>query len=119
MSSDDIVVRTDPAPDGGGEKAEKPAKAKAAPNRGKWRRRLGRTIITLFVLVVLFRVALAVLLPTVIHKTARQLGFDAEYRRLDLNLIGTQAAIWDLVLRPKDSRAQVLHTDYAFANISS
>ncbi|HZN64609.1 MAG TPA: DUF748 domain-containing protein, partial [Tepidisphaeraceae bacterium] len=101
------------------EKAGSPPTPSKRP-RGKWRRRLVRGLLAAIALALAFRVALAILLPTVLHKTARQFGFDLNYRRLDLNLLGTQAGIWGLSLRPTDEPdTEVLHTDYAFANLSS
>ena len=71
------------------------------------------------VAVLLFRVALSVLLPTMVHRTARSFGFDLTYGRLDLNLLGTQAGTWDLTLRARDAPNKILHADYGFPNISS
>ena len=52
------------------------------------------------------------LLPTAIAKAARQFGFDAKYGRLELNLIGTNAEVWDFTLSPRDSNKIVLATGY-------
>jgi hypothetical protein len=124
MSTDDTTSKPQQAAGAEQKEAEekqKDAKPQAAApkTRGKWRRRFVRTLLALVALALVFRLALAILLPTVIHKTARQLGFDLSYRRLDLNLIGTQAGIWDVVLRPKDGSGEILRNEYAFANISS
>src|SRR5204863_4436577 len=100
---------------------EKTPESSSAVRRppGKWRRRFRRLAIVLVVGVLLFRLALSILLPTVIHKTARSFGFDLSYGRLDLNLLGTQAGIWDVTLRAKDRPDNIVHADYGFANISS
>ena len=123
MSENDAGVESQGLPDGKPDlKSDGPAavEPQAAGRKGKWRRRFVRILVVSVALVVLIRVALAALLPTVIHKTARQFGFDLDYRRLDLNLVGTQAGIWGVSLRPKDAPGEdLVRTDYAFANISS
>ena len=98
---------------------ERPAKAAAEGRGAKWRRRLRRLAVAAVIAVLLFRLALSVLLPTVVHRSARAFGFDLTYGRLDLNLLGTQAGIWDVSLRAKDQPDRIAHADYAFANISS
>jgi hypothetical protein len=108
-----------PAPTEGAAPQDDSKRPVPAARPAKWRRRLRRLAIVVVVAVLLFRLALSVLLPTVVHRTARAFGFDLSYGRLDLNLLGTQAAIWDVRLRAKDRPDNILHADYAFGNISS
>src|SRR4051812_46012857 len=118
MSDDQKVGPPDEAAGEGA--AAKPAATEAAPRRaGKWRRRMWRLAVIVVLAALAFRLALSLLLPAVVHRAAHAFGLDLSYGRLDLNLLGTQAAIWDVTLRPRDGGDALVHADYAFANISS
>jgi hypothetical protein len=93
--------------------------APATPKRKpSWKRRIIYLFAGIVVALLLFRVLLYILLPTVINRTARQFGFDLDYRRLELTLLGGDFAIWDVTLAPRDGRRELVRTDYAFVNAS-
>lgn len=102
-----------PAPD------RTPDAVPASTKPGRWRRRLRRLAVVLVVVLLVGRIALEFLLPVAVSRAARQFGFDAEYRRLTLSITGTQANIWDLVLRPREGGQTLLKVEYANADLST
>jgi hypothetical protein len=87
--------------------------------RWTWKRRLRVGAIVLFIGVIAFRLLLHILLPVAIARTGRLLGYRISYERLQLDVIGTNAALWGVDIKTRDGAQQVLKTDYAYANIST
>jgi hypothetical protein len=54
----------------------------ATPKARRWRRRLIKGGLIALGIIVVFRLALLILLPVVIGRTARALGYQCEYQRL-------------------------------------
>lgn len=86
--------------------------------RRTWRQRIKITLLVLLILAVALRIALTFLLPVVIRKVANTYDLDLRYSRLDLSILGGNANIWDLTLRPKSGGASIVTTDYVHGNIS-
>lgn len=84
-----------------------------------WKRRLRIGAIVLVVGVLGFRLLLAILLPLAISQTAKSLGYRVSYDRLQLSLLGTNAAIWGLDVKTRDGTQQIVKAEYAYGNISS
>lgn len=95
---------------------EIPAPPQKQPRR--WRRRLTTALICLLVLVVVARVLVNLLLPTVLRKVAAAYDLDCEYERSELNLLSGDAGLWHLVLTPKSGGDPVLSVGYARGNLS-
>jgi hypothetical protein len=98
--------------------AAKPGPSTPKP-RKTWGHRLRSLLITVFVIFLLFRVALHFALPTVLHRTARSYGLSATYERHEINLGGGDIGIWHLVLRPAEGGEPLLQADYCRAAIST
>src|SRR5690606_35114710 len=93
--------------------AEKPARPR------RWWRRLRVALICVVGLALVFRLLLLSLLPTVIASAARYAGVDCSYKRMELSLLGTNAALWDVQIKTKDRTQDLLRTDFVYASFST
>lgn len=99
--------------------ADHPKKIDKTAKKSRWWRRKGAIILfVLLGLAVIFRVALVVLLPTVMNKVAATFKLQCHYDRLDLSLTGGNAAIWGLRVLPREGGDPVLSADYLQGDIS-
>src|SRR5882757_4661449 len=87
------------------------------PRRTRWQR-LKLILLALVILACVLRIALNILLPTVIRKVAALYDLDSEYGRMEITLLGGNAHIWNLTLRPKSGGESVIATDYIEGKIS-
>ena len=92
------------------------APAKKRPHR--WRRRGVVALISLLAVAVIFRIALALLLPAVMNRVAHLYKLQCHYDRLDLSLTGGTAAMWGFQLVPIEGGDPVLRADYLQGDIS-
>ena len=99
------------------EETPTPSKPPKKPRR-TWRQRLKLTVFVLLVLVIALRIAITVLLPTVMRRVASAYDLDCEYGRMKLSLLGGDAQIWNLVLRPKVGGESIVEMEYLQGNIS-
>src|ERR1700754_2389668 len=93
---------------------EKPLPAKK--KRRSWPQRIKLTILVLLILACVMRIAVNILLPTVVRKVANAFDLYCEYGRMDMSVIGGNAHIWNLVLRPKSGGESIIQADYLQGN---
>jgi hypothetical protein len=100
-----------------------PAQPGRTSGTAKGLRRLWRWLRTAAIVIILgllaFRLLLLILLPTVISRAARYLGVDCRYSRMELSLLSTNAALWDVSITSKDGGQRLLDADYAYVNFST
>jgi hypothetical protein len=58
------------------------------------------SLVTLVLLLTIFRVTLPWIVPSVLRKVASGYGLTCEYERLELSLLGGDAGLWNLKLSP-------------------
>jgi hypothetical protein len=97
--------------------AAAPKEKKPRPRRTWWQR-LKLIVLVALILVLCFRVAVNLLLPTVLSKVAGAYGLECDYDRMNLSALGANASIWGFALRPKGGGEAVLRTDYLQGSIS-
>jgi hypothetical protein len=102
---------------------EKPAKADKPPKLTgwrKWRRRLSIVLLTLVIVGGIVRALIGVLTPYVVRWTAHSAGYDIQYSSLDLSLLGGQAWLNDVRIKPRDGKDEdrILAAEYVRAHIS-
>src|SRR5438874_8770842 len=106
----------------GHETSSPPTAPATAPNGKKkkrsWGQRLKLTALVVVILALCFRVAVNLLLPTVLGKVAGTYGMECEYDRMNLSALGGNASIWGFALRPKGGGDAVLRADYLQGSIS-
>lgn len=100
-----------------------PAPADAKPEKKKkprrtWRQRFKLLLLVALIGLCLFRIALNVLLPTVIDKVAGLFGLEVGYQRLSLSLLGGTAHIWGLEVRPAEGGPSIAKCDYIQGNLA-
>lgn len=96
--------------------ADKPAKPKKP--RRTWKQRIKLTVLVLLILILAFRLALTLLLPTVVRRVAHAFDLDLTYKRIELTMLDGNAHIWGLTLRPKSGGDSIVVADYVQGNIS-
>jgi hypothetical protein len=84
----------------------------------KWRRRIRRTIYTLLIIALIFRIILFFALAPVLSKVAGAYGFTASYDRQELTLLGGDVGLWGLKITPTAGGPPLLSADYVRGNIS-
>ncbi|MGC4030566.1 MAG: DUF748 domain-containing protein [Tepidisphaeraceae bacterium] len=93
----------------------KPLKPKK--KRRTWRQRIRLTILALLILAFCFRIALNFLLPTVINRIAAMYDLEVGYDRLSLSMLGGNAQIWGLKVRPANGGEPILQGEYLQGDI--
>lgn len=114
--------QTPPSPPPANEPSPEPAAGPAAKKKRKkrtWKQRLKLTALIVIIGVLLFRIALSLLLPTVIRKVANAYDLDCAYDRINLSTLGGNAQIWGLTLRPKAGGDSIVNADYVQGTISA
>src|SRR5690606_2136212 len=96
---------------------EKPARK--PKKRRTWKQRLKITAIVVIVAAIVIRLALNLLLPTVVRKVANAYDLDCTYDRMSLGLLSGNAHIWNLELRPRGGGDSIIHADYIQGSIST
>lgn len=100
-------------------KPSEPAKPEPRPRkRRRWLRRLAWTLGILLTLLLIFRIVLIIALPTVINRVGNYYGVDVSYSRLQLSVLGGQAALWDVSVTLKSTGQEVLRAEYLNGNLS-
>ncbi len=84
----------------------------------RWRRRIIIALVVFICMTFIVRFLLSALLPSVLNKVAKTYNLTCSYDRLDINLIGGNAAIWNLDLAPKPGDEPIFHADYCQGDIS-
>ncbi len=84
----------------------------------KWRKRLKRVTIGLFIAVIALRITMALLLRFTINQAAGLYGMDCDYSRVKMSLLGGFAQIWDMNLTPKGGGESILTIGTAGGDIS-
>ncbi len=93
-----------------------PADASKPPRR--WRRRLRVTTWVMLVVIILGRIALPFILPSILDVALESRGLRATYETLDLSILGADLELWHLEIRDRDTDALYLHTEYCRADIA-
>ena len=86
--------------------------------RRTWKQRFKILVLILLIGVCIFRIALNMLLPTVIDKVAGIFGLQVGYQRLNLGLLGGTAHIWGLHVVPTEGGDPIAVCDYIEGNLS-
>ncbi|MDB5328321.1 MAG: hypothetical protein JWM57_3890, partial [Phycisphaerales bacterium] len=114
-----MTETTEPTPSQPDPKATPEAKPqKAKRPRRTWKQRFKILVLILLIGVCIFRIALNVLLPTVIDKVAGMFGLQVGYQRLNLGLLGGTAHIWGLHVVPSEGGDPIAVCDYIEGNLS-
>ncbi len=77
------------------------------------RRGLLWSLVTLVVLVTIFRVTLPWIVPSVLRKVASGYGLSCQYERLELSLLGGDAGLWNLKLSPIEGGDPLITAEYS------
>jgi Domain of Unknown Function (DUF748) len=85
---------------------------------GRWRRRTIFGLFLFIILVLILRIAVNLVLPGVLNKVARSYKLTCHYDRLELSLLGADAAIYNLEFLPEGGGDPVLRTDYCQGDLS-
>ncbi|MFT3785895.1 MAG: DUF748 domain-containing protein [Tepidisphaeraceae bacterium] len=96
------------------------AESKPKPKRlHVWRRRLAVLTLTIVFVGIGFRLLLALMLRVLITWAAHSAGYDVQYNSLSLSLLGGDASLTDLRLKPRDGADadQILRAEYVRAKI--
>jgi hypothetical protein len=107
---------TPPTPTPSPDSPESPKKRK---KRRTWKQRLKLTVLALLIAGLLARIALNYLLPTVVRKVANAYDLDCTYDRMSLSMLGGNAHIWNLQLRPKTGGDSIVRAEYIQGNLST
>ncbi len=73
--------------------------------RGRWRRRLWWSFVTLVVIAVILRVTLWLALPSILRSSFADYDLGCEYERLHLNLLTGDLELWHLNISPRRAAA--------------
>lgn len=101
--------------------SEPPAPAKKAdekPKRGRWRRRLFKTIFALVLFFVVIRVGVFFLLAMTLRKVANFYDLDLTYGRQEITVLGGDAGLWDVKVSRRGENKPFLEADYVHGNLS-
>ncbi|HEX4055787.1 MAG TPA: DUF748 domain-containing protein [Tepidisphaeraceae bacterium] len=93
-------------------------KEKKEKRPGRWRRRTIAALIIFIVLALILRVAVNLVLPVVLNKVARSYKLTCQYDRLELSLLGADAAIYNLEFLPEGGGDPVIRMDYCQGDLS-
>ena len=85
---------------------------------GRWKRRTIVGLVILLALALILRISVNFVLPVVLSKVARGYKLTCQYDRLELSLLGADAAIFNLQFLPEGGGDPVLRTDYCQADLS-
>lgn len=87
--------------------------------RKKLRRRLIRIGLVVLILLVLFRLSLIVIFPAVVNRVAKFYKLQYTYDRMELSLLGGNAGIWGLDVKPMEGGDSIAKADYVRGRIST
>lgn len=88
------------------------------PAKGKWRRRVRRTLITLVLIVLALRIALFFAIRPVLHKVAAAYNLDISFGRQEMTLQAADVGFWYIKVTPKSGGAPIFAVDYIRGRIS-
>ena len=94
------------------------AAVKAAPMKGRWRRRIIRGLVVIILLAAVFRVALFFLLRPTLARVSQAYGVNITFDRQELTLVGGDVGLWGLKITPKDGTEPLLVCDYVRGYVS-
>ncbi len=108
MSEQPATPSTAPAPEPKGKK----------PKRGKWKRRLLKTLFGLGVFFIVFRVGMFFLLAFTLRKVANFYDLDVTYERQEITVLGGDAGLWGVHVSRRGETTPLLEADYVHGNLS-
>lgn len=85
----------------------------------KWRRRIIVALTTILLCFVAIRALIPLLLPTVLAQVASRYDLNAQYDKLDFNLLGGDVGIWNLRFMPRSGGEAVLSIGYCRGAVST
>lgn len=106
--------------DAEGKAVESPAASAEKPSRMKrWGKRFKAVVVVILLVLVAFRIALQLLFPYVIRRTAAGYGLAAKYERHEIDLFGGDVGIWHLELRPSEGGEALIQAEYCRGDVST
>ncbi len=87
--------------------------------KGKWRRRIRRTLIALILIVLALRIALFFAIRPVLHKVAAAYDLDISFGRQEMTLSAADVGFWYIKVTPKSGGPPIFSTDYLRGRIST
>ncbi len=93
----------------------------SGPRPNRWaviRRRAVWTIFSMAGILLVLRIALIFIFPAVLEHVLGYYHLTAGYQEIKLDVLGGDAEIWGLTIRPIQGGAKVMHIEYCHGNIS-
>ncbi len=99
--------------------ADKPSPSTNGRKPRRWLFRLTVALLTLLVLILGLRLALAKSMPWLLNHTLEQVGLQGTYEKLHLSLLTGELELWHLRLSDTDPNQPLVHLEYCRADIST